>query len=141
MISNGSYANVSPRSAHVVMKATHTTVSLSAAKFPTSAVIKLSSTSSTIPATKNLKEITFSKTTRRTLPVTFSLQQTEQGNKFERKSSNFIFEWTKFEFSKNRNTFESLRSNFELSIKHASDISPFQLVPRGTLGPLMVPPC
>ena len=30
------------------------------------------------------------------------------GNKFERISSNFNFEWTKFEFSKNWNKFESL---------------------------------
>ena len=35
------------------------------------------------------------------------------GNKFKRKRSNFNFEWTKFEFSKNRNKFESLCSNFE----------------------------
>ena len=55
------------------------------------------------------------------------------GKKFERISSNFNFEWTKFEFSKNRNKFESLCSNFELSIKRASDISPFGLVPRGPL--------
>ena len=63
------------------------------------------------------------------------------GNKFERISSNFNFEWTKFEFFKNRNKFESLCSNFELSIKRASDISPFHLVPRGSLGPLMFPSC
>ena len=63
------------------------------------------------------------------------------GNKFERIGSNFNFEWTKFEFSKNRNQFESLCSNFELSIKRASDISPFHLVPRGPLGPLMFPFC
>ena len=66
------------------------------------------------------------------------------GNKFERISSNFSFEWTKFEFSKNRNKFESLCSNFELtavSIKRASDISPIHLVPRGPWGPLMFPSC
>ena len=62
------------------------------------------------------------------------------GNKFERISSNFNFEWTKFEFSKNRNKFESLCSNFEqtaVSIKRTSDISPIHLVPRGPSGPLM----
>ena len=58
------------------------------------------------------------------------------GNKVERMSSNFNFEWTKFEFSKNRNKFESLCSNFELILKRASDISPFHLVPRGSLGRL-----
>ena len=57
------------------------------------------------------------------------------GNKFKRISSSFNFEWTKFEFSKIRNKFESLCSNFELSIKRASDISPFHLVP------LMFPSC
>ena len=46
-------------------------------------------------------------------------------NKLERLSSNLNFEWTMFEFSKNRNKFESLCSNFELSIKRASDISHF----------------
>ena len=50
------------------------------------------------------------------------------GNKVERISSNFNFYWTKFEFSKNRKKFESLCSVFELSIKRASDISPFHLV-------------
>ena len=69
------------------------------------------------------------------------LSQMEHGNKIERISSNFNFEWTKFEFSKNRNNFESLCSNFELSIKRASDISPFHLVPRGPSGPLMFPSC
>ena len=47
------------------------------------------------------------------------------GNKFERISSNFNFEWTKFEFPKNRNKFESPCSNFEqtaVSIKRAPDI-------------------
>ena len=66
------------------------------------------------------------------------------GNKFERISSNFNFEWTKFEFSKNRNKFESLCSNYEqtaVSIKRTSDISPIHLVPRGPLGPLMLPSC
>ena len=66
------------------------------------------------------------------------------GNKFERISSNFIFEYTKFEFSKNRNKFESLCSNFEqtaVSIKRTSDISPIYLVPRGPVGPLMFPSC
>ena len=63
------------------------------------------------------------------------------GNKFEPISSNLIFGWTKFEFSKNRNKFESRCSNFELSLKRASDISPFHLVPRGPLGPLMFPSC
>ena len=58
------------------------------------------------------------------------------GNKFERISSNFDFEWTKFEFSKNRNKFELLCSNFELSIKRASVISTFHLVFRGLLGRL-----
>ena len=53
--------------------------------------------------------------------------------KFERISLNFNLEWTKLEFSKNRNKFVSLCSNFELSIKRASDISPFHLVPRGRL--------
>ena len=62
-------------------------------------------------------------------------------NKFERISSNVNFEWTKCEFSKNRNKFESLCSNFELSIKRASDFSPFHPVHRGPLGPLMFPPC
>ena len=52
----------------------------------------------------------------------------------ERISSNFNFEWTKFEFSKNRNMFESLRSNFKLSRKRAFDISQFHLVPRGVNG-------
>ena len=64
------------------------------------------------------------------------------GNKFERISSNLNFEWTKFEFSENRKQFESLCSNFELtavSIKRASDISSFHLVPRGPLGPLGAP--
>ena len=45
------------------------------------------------------------------------------GNKFERMRSNYNFEWTKFEFSKNRNKFESLCSNFEqtaVSIKRTS---------------------
>ena len=60
---------------------------------------------------------------------------------FERISSSFIFEWTKFEFSKNRNKFESLCSNSELSIKRASDISPLHPVPRGPMGPLMFPSC
>ena len=55
------------------------------------------------------------------------------GNKFERISSNLVFEPTKFEFFKNRNKFESLCSNFELSIKRAFDISPFHLVPSGVL--------
>ena len=55
------------------------------------------------------------------------------GSKFERISSKFNFEWTKVEFSKNRNKFESLCSNFELSIQRASDISPFHLLPRGPL--------
>ena len=64
---------------------------------------------------------------------------TRHGNKFERITSNFNFELTSFEFSKNRNKFESLCSNFELRIKRASDISPFHLVPRGPLGPLMFP--
>ena len=59
-------------------------------------------------------------------------EETGHGNKFERISSNFNFEWTNCEFSKIRNKFESLCSNFELSIKRASDISPFHLVPRGT---------
>ena len=66
------------------------------------------------------------------------------GDKFERISSNFKFELTKFEFSKNRNKFESLFSNFEqtaVSIKRAFDISPFHLVPRGPLGTLMFPSC
>ena len=66
------------------------------------------------------------------------------GNKFERISSNFNFEWTRFEFSKNRNKFESLCSNFEqtaVSIKRTSDISPIHLVPRGPLGLLMFPSC
>ena len=61
------------------------------------------------------------------------------GNKLERKSSNLTFEWTKFKFSKNRNKFESLCSNFELSIKRASDVSPFHLVPRGPHGAAYVP--
>ena len=61
------------------------------------------------------------------------------GDKFERISSNFSFEWTKFEFSENRNKFDSLCSNFELSIKRASDISPFHLLPRRPLGPLIFP--
>ena len=72
------------------------------------------------------------------------LNQGGHGNKFERISSNFDFEWTKFEFSKNRNNFESLCSNFErtaVSIKRTSDISPNHLVPRGPLGPLMFPSC
>ena len=59
-------------------------------------------------------------------------------------SSNFNLEWTKSEFSKNRNKFESLCSNFEqtaVSIKRASDISPFHLVFRGPLGLLMFPSC
>ena len=54
------------------------------------------------------------------------------GNKFERISSNFRFEWTMFEFSKNRNNFETLCSNFEqtaVSIKRTSDTSPIHLVP------------
>ena len=66
------------------------------------------------------------------------------GNKFERISSNFNFEWTKFEFSKNRNKFESLCSNFEqtaVTIKRTSDISLIHLVPRGPLGPLLFPSC
>ena len=66
------------------------------------------------------------------------------GNKFERISSNFNFEWTKFEFSINRNKFESLCSNFEqtaVSIKPTSDVSPIHLVPRGPLEPLMFPSC
>ena len=63
------------------------------------------------------------------------------GNKFERISSNFNFEWTKFEFFKNRNKFESLCSNFQRSTKRASDFSPFHLVPRGPLGPLMFLSC
>ena len=66
------------------------------------------------------------------------------GNKFERISSTFNFEWAKFEFSKNRNKFESLCSNFEqtaVSIKRAPDISSNHLVPRGPLGPLMFPSC
>ena len=36
----------------------------------------------------------------------------------------------KIRIFQNRNKFESLCSNFELSIKRASDISPFHLVPR-----------
>ena len=63
------------------------------------------------------------------------------GNKFEPVSSNFYFEWTKFEFSKNRNKLESLCSKFGLSIKRATDITPFHLVPRVPLGPLMFPSC
>ena len=58
------------------------------------------------------------------------------GIKFERISSNFNFEWTKFEFSKNRNKFESMCSNFELSKKRSPDISPFHLVPRAPWGRL-----
>ena len=65
------------------------------------------------------------------------LGSTGHGNKFESISSKFSFEWTKFEFSKNRNKFDSLCSNFELSIKRASDISPFDLVPRRPVEPLM----
>ena len=42
------------------------------------------------------------------------------GKRFELISSSFNFEWTKFEFSKNWNKFESLCSKFELSIKRAS---------------------
>ena len=45
-----------------------------------------------------------------------SVDNSGHGKKFERISSNFNFEWAKFEFSKNRNKFESLCSNFELSI-------------------------
>ena len=64
----------------------------------------------------------------------YLLRTEGHGNKFERISSNFNIEWTKFEFSKNRknrNKFESLCLIFELSIKRASDISPFHVVPRG----------
>ena len=66
------------------------------------------------------------------------------GNKFEPINSNFNFEWTMFEFSKNWNKFEPLCSNFEqsaVSIKRTSDTSPIHLVPRGPLGPLMIPSC
>ena len=63
------------------------------------------------------------------------------GNKFERIRSNFNFEWTKFEYSKNRNKFESLCSIFERRIKGASDFFRFHLVPRDPLGPLMFPSC
>ena len=49
---------------------------------------------------------------------------------FEPISSNFNFEWTKFDISKNRNKFESLCSKFELSIKRATDFTPFHLVPE-----------
>ena len=64
------------------------------------------------------------------------------GNKFERISWNFIFEWTKFEFSKNRNKLESMCSNFELmavSIKRASDISPISSSAPRPLGAAFVP--
>ena len=66
------------------------------------------------------------------------------GNKFERISSNFNFQWTKFEFSIKRNKFESLCSNVEqtaVSTKRTSDVSPIHLVPRGPLGPHMFPSC
>ena len=74
--------------------------------------------------------------------VTASCFLPGHGNKFERISSNFNFEWTKLEFSKNRNKFESLCSNFEqtaVSIKRASDISPIHLVPPRPLGAAYVP--
>ena len=45
------------------------------------------------------------------------------GNKFERMSSNFTFEWTKFEFSKNRNKFELLCSSFERVAVNRSNFS------------------
>ena len=78
--------------------------------------------------------------------LAFTVAKTEctpfkHGNKFERMSSSFIFEWIKFEFSKNRNKFESLFSSFELSIKRASDFSSFHLVLRGPFGPLIFPSC
>ena len=78
------------------------------------------------------------------VPLQGKLEVKEHGNKFERISSNFNFEWTKFDFPKNRNKFESLCSNFELtavSIKRASDISRFHSLSRGSLGPLMFPSC
>ena len=68
------------------------------------------------------------------IPILLSEVEQEQrghGNMFERISLNFNFEWTKFEFSKNRNKFDSLCSNFEqtaVSIKRTSDISPIHLV-------------
>ena len=71
--------------------------------------------------------------------VPLNIRNLGHGTKFERISSNFNFEWTKFEFSKNRNKFESLCSNFELSINRASDISPFHLLPHRPFGAAYVP--
>ena len=75
------------------------------------------------------------------LSIRISKKSRWHGIKFERISSNFNFEWTNIEFSKNGNKFESLCSNFELSLKRASDFFPIHLVPRGPLGPLMFPSC
>ena len=69
----------------------------------------------------------------------FDVKILGHGNKFERISSNFNFEWTRFEFSKNRNKFESHCSNFELSIKRASDIFSISSSAPRAIGTAFVP--